>query len=953
MRHTCWIGPLDALGLGLVLIKKLPLPSRTGPPLHRQNLPLGSLHCVACIGGAVLGLHATFHTRHFSGARPPIPSINFHQSRLYSLLGRPDLCPRCTGSATRSGAHMAAAAPAADPGGGLPALQNGWPARPDGTAVLPEYLPALARVCVRPELMADSPLQQRLAHIHAAVARRPIRETFQATLTAFLVKAFGLTSNQAVQAYTGPTEFGSYANFYQAGITLYTQYSWERPFLHAALRQLTESCDDSASMAVLASLMAESAGQCLARKQATFASIVNRLPFPEPQPLHSDTTIGAAAADPVAALFAVGGAAAAARGRLHAAAAAALEQTKERALQATFLQPTIAYYRAAGDALEGDVDVHGSNTYLALLEAALGVRTGRLPLLSDEAKGVFHTMAVPEMAAALAALWADDAFGKQVGAVAAASRGIALRSWRAPNQMIWPTDGDVRAVADAAVDPSPSNAAPRAALAPYLVQFCHYFSEGFLLPRLFTRLSTDDALLADLQAVFAVLKTVPPQSLSWRAGESGAEPPCAVMATIPDDVTDVRYWMWDMSVFPPTLNAAAARSLFAAIGVATWPGETARMPVAAGPATAAGGAGGAAAQLEQPAQPATVARIPAADMRLSAAGDVRGGGTGREFLTNLAGEGTQPWNKWLHPGHVQRSWALAELVQPRTVARYGLCSANDCPHRDPIAWTLRGLRADNGAWEVLHAVVGVNDASGFAMPQFTDRWQWRWFDISAAHQHVFKAVRLEIDAVAAPGDGLQLGHWHLLSPVPAPAVSTASALGAAPPSRIPAADMQLTAAGDIAGGASGRERVSNLAGDGTQPWNKWVHPGYVERTWVKATLVGPPRVIVGYRLCSANDCPHRDPSAWTLRGLRADNGAWEVLHSVASVNDSSGIPLPHFTDRWQWRNFDLPEDRRHAVSAVRLDIDAVRQPGDCAQLGHWHLYAVQAEYPSATACSVL
>ena len=55
-------------------------------------------------------------------------------------------------------------------------------------------------------------------------------------------------------------------------------------------------------------------------------------------------------------------------------------------------------------------------------------------------------------------------------------------------------------------------------------------------------------------------------------------------------------------------------------------------------------------------------------------------------------------------------------------------------------------------------------------------------------------------------------------------------------------DIQLEAAGDIGGGGTGKEFVSNLLNDGTESWNKWVHPGEVSSSWVEASLSKPYRI---------------------------------------------------------------------------------------------------------------
>ncbi len=55
--------------------------------------------------------------------------------------------------------------------------------------------------------------------------------------------------------------------------------------------------------------------------------------------------------------------------------------------------------------------------------------------------------------------------------------------------------------------------------------------------------------------------------------------------------------------------------------------------------------------------------------RLTAAGDVtKGGGTGREFLSNLLSLGTEPWNKWYHSG-VSESWVWMDFKRPMRIHR--------------------------------------------------------------------------------------------------------------------------------------------------------------------------------------------------------------------------------------------------------------------------------------------
>ena len=165
--------------------------------------------------------------------------------------------------------------------------------------------------------------------------------------------------------------------------------------------------------------------------------------------------------------------------------------------------------------------------------------------------------------------------------------------------------------------------------------------------------------------------------------------------------------------------------------------------------------------------------------------------------------------QWVHPGNAATSWVRARLSQPYHIVGYAVCSANDCAHRDPVAWALKAKRADTGTWMVLHTFPestplagGLASATAAAVVAtewdapvgFVDRWQWLSFDLlhgtgleapaaGAGHGAVrgmgmgmgvdsasslalaqfppVTELMLEIGAVRHPGDGIQLGHWHV------------------------------------------------------------------------------------------------------------------------------------------------------------------------------------------------
>lgn len=65
-----------------------------------------------------------------------------------------------------------------------------------------------------------------------------------------------------------------------------------------------------------------------------------------------------------------------------------LDTLKDKAFRGVFVEPTKAYFRATYDGAEGDVEVHGINTYMAILSAVLGVSIPALPFLHDSVSGV-------------------------------------------------------------------------------------------------------------------------------------------------------------------------------------------------------------------------------------------------------------------------------------------------------------------------------------------------------------------------------------------------------------------------------------------------------------------------------------------------------------------------------------------------------------------------------------
>lgn len=110
----------------------------------------------------------------------------------------------------------------------------------------------------------------------------------------------------------------------------------------------------------------------------------------------------------------------------------------------------------------------------------------------------------------------------------------------------------------------------------------------------------------------------------------------------------------------------------------------------------------------------SIRRVPVQKSSWSARGDVRGGGTGREFVHNLGIDGKLPWNKWYDASAPGSSWVQASLGRPARLVGYALMSGNDCPHRDPVDWEVTSM-SSGGEPLVLHKVEGHD---------FARRYEW-------------------------------------------------------------------------------------------------------------------------------------------------------------------------------------------------------------------------------------
>ena len=264
---------------------------------------------------------------------------------------------------------------------------------------------------------------------------------------------------------------------------------------------------------------------------------------------------------------------------------------------------------------------------------------------------------------------------------------------------------------------------------------------------------------------------------------------------IPEGCTDFTEYVWG-DVCDPVFNTWAAQRLFAAVGVCKLIGEEplTRTYADGVAAHAAVIAAVVAERLQRGIRDTPLSSthaVPSKSIRLEAAGDIRGGGTGREFVDNLLREENAPWCKWMHPGYAPTSWVVQWFLRdPLVIREYGVCSANDVPERDPASWKLWGHRASpspssssmistmlppTSSSSMLLSPSSSSSSQAASTPQqewvllhsvkecpFEKRYEWRWYSVAASIALAFDAVKLEISSVVGGGGhGLQLAHFHV------------------------------------------------------------------------------------------------------------------------------------------------------------------------------------------------
>lgn len=606
-------------------------------------------------------------------------------------------------------------------------------ARPDGINVLPEYRDALDKVVVHSSIMGTSRLKIALNALNQQI-RDLDKSNFNGTLSKALSTSFG----SGFRGHISVPEMDYSGNLFDDVLNVYTMSSWERPYLLTALNVLEKAND--VRLRSLLGLLGRGNRECDARKRMAFSTVISAAADVICQKSKSVKAAEKESATEIVRNKCID----------------FIEDLKEGAFRSTFLEPAMMYFDSINNTIaSGDVDVHGSNPYLAVLQATTGIIIPRIPFLQDNIQCGVTDFMVTGMDREIAMIRDPVNVGKSYRAVIKEHQLPRVTRHAPMNAFIFNLRNHCSTPLElglVAVDEHGSSVEERRYYVDnYLQAFVNYFTAENLFPLLFNACMQDEAAGAAqaLQAVFEELKA-----------ESSV--------AIPEDCDDVRYWLWNFTDSTPVFNVENAQRLFAKCNV-TKPVDLLATESVDGTeeeTTATDQDTTTPLKYHYPLRlfSAKVGeRIPGHSIRLSAAGDAFGGGTGRELVQNLHNDGTEPWNKWFHPGYVRQSWVDAVFVDgEKTVTAYALCSANDCPDRDPVSWQLLGFDSSARTWITLH---GLSEWDASVVGFQNHRWQWLTFEIDVPRK--VSAIKLNITKVRSAGNGVQLGHFHLFHNNPA------------------------------------------------------------------------------------------------------------------------------------------------------------------------------------------
>jgi len=367
-------------------------------------------------------------------------------------------------------------------------------------SILPEYQSACNRIVIRSDVMGHSKTHVAVEKITAYIKANKgiVGGNISDVIKSAIVKAFENSElknyypieNMRRDSYITIPELDYSGEIWNDVILLCCEFTWEREIIHAALVILV-GCNDSRLQSFLG-LLGRARHECTARKRFVFSIIVSAageiLKSTSTHDLMDETLSLEKAIEKV---------------KEHGTNF--IEDYKDKALWSSFLEPCIMLFTYnCNDTAAGDVDVHGANTFIALLDATIGVKTSRMALMEDGVHGLCEFRRTEGFDEDLARIQSPSNIGKRF---TYDRRRLMRRSHVQDGHFIF-RGRTVQDIARKASSSHLSSSAERAEYAKYLDVFSSYFTPDIILERLFNSINQDEETCNSLKLVFSHLKSV-------------------------------------------------------------------------------------------------------------------------------------------------------------------------------------------------------------------------------------------------------------------------------------------------------------------------------------------------------------------------------------------------------------------------------------------------------------
>ncbi len=256
-----------------------------------------------------------------------------------------------------------------------------------------------------------------------------------------------------------------------------------------------------------------------------------------------------------------------------------IDNLKLKAFTSTFLEPAKFYFHQTNQTVSitpfcpffsffllislqvmmDDVEVHGSNTYLAVLLSTLGIKLGLMPYFRDEVKGCCDFLQATSYASIYKEITDPKHLGKHWGSIPKARQCSSRPNVYINSGFIIPGDSPLAVAFYAASSSTPGDS--RRAIARYLELYTQHFSKEHFLEKAFIKLIGDEGLPKPLAIVFKAMTMITEEGSS---SSSSSSLPSRLSAA----GGDVKEWVYDVDN-DYTFSLERAAQLFAFIGVTT------------------------------------------------------------------------------------------------------------------------------------------------------------------------------------------------------------------------------------------------------------------------------------------------------------------------------------------------------------------------------------------------